>query len=238
MDGERLTLFTMPGSGSAIIEAQLAWLNLDHRLEDVGDIYEDAAAREKLAQINPLAQVPTLRLPDGTVLTESAAITLFLADFARRDDLVPGPRAPERAGFLRWLIFLVANLYPTFAYADKPERVRGWSGCGRALPGAGRRPCASALFCSRAGGGRALVPRTALQCNRPVCLGVVVLATGPNLAQSKHTTSSIDRGASGPAYGFARGPCPQLSQAVDLVRQPRTDGNPSFCHRAAPLLAC
>ena len=77
--------------------------------------------RSVLAQ-HPLAQVPTLVLPDGSVMSESAAITLLLADITGKDSLVPGPRAPERGKFLRWLVFLVANIYPTFTYADDPAR--------------------------------------------------------------------------------------------------------------------
>ena len=72
--------------------------------------------------VNPIAQIPTLVLDDGSVLTESAAITLHLVDLTSRDDLVPGPLSPERAAFLRWLIFLMANTYPTFTYADDPAR--------------------------------------------------------------------------------------------------------------------
>ncbi|HUQ52346.1 MAG TPA: glutathione S-transferase, partial [Gammaproteobacteria bacterium] len=30
--------------------------------------------------------------------------------------------AAERAAFLRWLVFLVANVYPTSTYADDPSR--------------------------------------------------------------------------------------------------------------------
>jgi GST-like protein len=66
--------------------------------------------------------VPTLILPDGQVMSESAAITLLLADLAGNDSLVPRPGAPERAAFLRWLVFIVANIYPTFTYADDPAR--------------------------------------------------------------------------------------------------------------------
>jgi GST-like protein len=55
-------------------------------------------------------------------MSESAAITLLLADIAGSDSLVPGPGAPERAAFLRWLVFIVANVYPTFTYADDPAR--------------------------------------------------------------------------------------------------------------------
>jgi GST-like protein len=66
--------------------------------------------------------VPTLVLPDGSVMSESAAITLLLADLTGQDSLVPPPQARERAPFLRWLVFLVANIYPTFTYADDPAR--------------------------------------------------------------------------------------------------------------------
>jgi len=55
-------------------------------------------------------------------MTESAAITLHLADVTGSEDLVPGPGAAERPSFLRWLVFLVANIYPTFTYADVPSR--------------------------------------------------------------------------------------------------------------------
>jgi GST-like protein len=55
-------------------------------------------------------------------MTESAAITLHLADITGSGDLVPAPGEAARSAFLRWLIFLVANLYPTFTYADDPAR--------------------------------------------------------------------------------------------------------------------
>jgi GST-like protein len=111
-----------PGWGSAIVEAQLAWYGLPFRFEDAGDLFDSEEARERLRPLNALTQVPVLVLPDGQVMTESAAITLHLADLTGRDDLVPGPTAPERAAFLRWLVFLVANVYPTFTYADLPGR--------------------------------------------------------------------------------------------------------------------
>ncbi len=115
-------LYGRPGWGSAIVEAQLVWYGLPFDYEAVGDLFKDPAARARLETVNPLAQVPTLVLPDGSVMSESAAITLLLADITGRDDLVPAPGARERAKFLRWLIFLVANIYPTFTYADDPAR--------------------------------------------------------------------------------------------------------------------
>ena len=118
----RMTLFGRPGWGSVLVEAQLAWLGLDHDFEAVDDLFASAEARDKLARVNPIAQVPTLILEDGQVMTESAAITLHLADLTGRQDLVPPPDAAERPEFLRWLIFVVANIYPTFTFADDPAR--------------------------------------------------------------------------------------------------------------------
>jgi len=115
-------LFGRPGWGSVIVEAQLAWYGLDYAVEDIDDLFKSAEARARLQPFNPLAQVPTLLLPGGEVMTESAAITLYLADVAASDALVPAPGEPDRARFLRWLVFLVANIYPTFTYADDPAR--------------------------------------------------------------------------------------------------------------------
>jgi GST-like protein len=117
-----LKLYGELGWGSAIVEAQLAWYGFEYEFEQVGDLFKSAEARRRLTSVNPLAQVPTLVLADGTVMTESAAITLLLADMANDDSLVPRAKDPLRPTFLRWLIFLVANVYPTYTYADDPSR--------------------------------------------------------------------------------------------------------------------
>lgn len=115
-------LYGRLGWGSAIVEAQLVWYGLPYTYEAVDDLFKSPDARLKLEKVNPLAQVPTLVMPDGSVMSESAAITLLLADITGKDSLVPAAGAPERAKFLRWLIFIVANIYPTFTYADDPAR--------------------------------------------------------------------------------------------------------------------
>ena len=115
-------LFGRPGWGSVIVEAQLAALGLPFDYETVPDLFRSEEARRNLAQHNPLAQLPTLQLPDGSILTESAAITLHLAEATGRGDFVPAIEDASRPQFLRWLVFLVANVYPTFTYADDPHR--------------------------------------------------------------------------------------------------------------------
>jgi GST-like protein len=113
------TLYARAGWGSALIETQLAWFVLTYRVEEIGDLHKDKGAGERLLPVNPLMQIPTLVLPDGQIMTESAAITLHFAEATGRNDLVPPPPRPQ---FLRWLVFLVANIYPTFTYADVPGR--------------------------------------------------------------------------------------------------------------------
>ena len=118
----KMRLFGEPGWGSTIVEAQLDWYGLEYDFERVGNLFESAEGRQRLSAVNPLAQIPTLVLGDGTVLAESAAITLHLAEITGQDSLVPRAGDAARWPFLRWLVFLVANVYPTYTYADQPSR--------------------------------------------------------------------------------------------------------------------
>jgi len=115
-------LYGHAGWGSAVIEAQLVWYQLAYEYIDAGNLFADGSALLELKKINPAGQVPTLILPDDSVMTESAAITLWLSEEQRSDDLVPAPHGPDRARFLRWLLFLVANIYPAYTYMDVPSR--------------------------------------------------------------------------------------------------------------------
>ena len=113
-------LYGARGCGSAIAEGMLALVGWSYGFVDVGGFEQPGPARDRLATVNPLAQVPAMVLEDGTVLTETAAIALFLADHA--PGLAPAAGTPERVRFLRLLVWLVANVYPTFTYGDAPER--------------------------------------------------------------------------------------------------------------------
>jgi GST-like protein len=117
----RPLLYAAEGCGSAIVEAAFRLAGIAHDTHWL-TFEELAPGHPLLAPLNPLAQVPTLVLPDGRVLTESAAIVLHIDDLAPLAGLVPIPGDPQRAVFLRWLVFLVSAIYPTFHYGDHPER--------------------------------------------------------------------------------------------------------------------
>lgn len=61
--------------------------------------------------VNPCGQVPALVLPDGAVMTESAALCLYLGDRHPESGLMPSLDDPARAKVLRWLIFAATQLY-------------------------------------------------------------------------------------------------------------------------------
>jgi glutathione S-transferase len=77
---------------------------------------------ESLARLNPLGQVPVLRLPDGEIMTESAAMALYLGDEYPEANLAPAPGSPDRAAYLRWLVYLATNIYMTGLAAYYPDR--------------------------------------------------------------------------------------------------------------------
>jgi GST-like protein len=115
------TLYGQRGSGSMIVEAALALAGAPVSHVEVS--WDDLGWHSgTLKELNPLGQLPTLITPDGQVLTESAAMMLHLADRFPEAGLVPPADHPQRAVFQRWLIFLVAAVYPTFTYGDVPER--------------------------------------------------------------------------------------------------------------------
>jgi glutathione S-transferase len=93
-------------------------------LAEIGVAYElvrverdDAQTDPSYLALNPLGVVPTL--VDGeVVVTESAAILLYLGDRYPESHLTPR----ERAEFYRWLIFLTNTLQTTMLRWLYPER--------------------------------------------------------------------------------------------------------------------
>lgn len=105
-----LTLYGAKASGSVAVEAALALLGLQYVLVE-GATWAEAAARERVAPANPMRQVPTLVLPDGEVMTESAAILIYLADLHPDARLAPAANDPRRRQFLRWMLYVSSAIY-------------------------------------------------------------------------------------------------------------------------------
>ena len=81
-----------------------------------------AVARlDELKRVNPIAQIPTLVLDDGSVLTESAAILIHLGLAHPESGLSPSDPA-RRAQQIRGLVYIAANCYAGIGILDYPER--------------------------------------------------------------------------------------------------------------------
>jgi GST-like protein len=115
------------GCGSVLAEAALVLAGIPYEREEI-DYTVAGPARDRLLALNPLGQVPTLVAPDGGVLTESAAIVLHVDELAPAARLLPPAGTPARRDALRWLVFFVAAIYPTFTYGDDPAKWVGDAG--------------------------------------------------------------------------------------------------------------
>jgi GST-like protein len=118
---EDFRLLGCRGCGSVIVEAAFRVAGIPYDYEEV-DYDEPGPQRDRLFSLNPLGQVPTLVMPDGGIMTESAAIVMLIDDKVPEAGLVPPAGVAERAPFLRWLFFLVGAVYPTFTYGDDPKK--------------------------------------------------------------------------------------------------------------------
>lgn len=114
------TLFGSAGSGSAAIEVALEVIGAPYRIVDAASWEPDSALAE-LKGANPLGQIPTLVLPGGGVLTESAAILIHLGLQHPGAGLLPDDPA-VRAQSIRGLVYIAANPYAAIGVIDYPER--------------------------------------------------------------------------------------------------------------------
>lgn len=113
-------LYGAQGSGSAAIEAALDICGAPWKLVRAAS-WRPGRNFEALKRINPLGLVPTLVLPDGSVMTESAAILMHLGEAFPDSGLLPAAPTP-RAQALRGLVYIAAHCYAAIGIIDYPER--------------------------------------------------------------------------------------------------------------------
>lgn len=107
---QALTLYGAAASGSVAVEAALTLLDIPFTVIE-GATWVSEAARDRVGDRNAMRQIPTLVLPGGETLTESAAILVWLADNHSASRLSPAPDAPTRGQFLRWMFFVSSAIY-------------------------------------------------------------------------------------------------------------------------------
>jgi len=115
------TLYGDLGSGAFSAEAALAEAGAPYSFEPVS-LDRNEQKQPAFLAINPSGKIPALRLPEGEIVTESAAILLTLADHFPQARLLPPQASPDRAQAYRWLAFMAGEIYPIVEIVDYPER--------------------------------------------------------------------------------------------------------------------
>jgi glutathione S-transferase len=108
-------------TGSLAIEAALSEAGAEFEIIPV-NLKAGETQTEEFARLNPRRQLPVLTLPDGSSMSEGAAILLHIADAFPEARLAPSPGSPARAQHDRWLLFMAVNVYEGELRKLNPDR--------------------------------------------------------------------------------------------------------------------
>jgi len=119
-----LKLYGTPPTRALRVVWLLNELGLEHELHPV-DLMQDEHHQQDFLSLNPAAKVPVL-VDGDLVLTESAAIQLYLAEKYPQAGFIP-ETLEDRAQMYRWMFFLVTEVEQplwriarhTFVYPDE-----------------------------------------------------------------------------------------------------------------------
>ena len=106
-----LTLFYSTGTCSTITHIALEEAGLP--FEGIEVSWQRKLNLDKLAEVNPLGQVPVAVI-DGKPLTQGLAILQYISDQAPGKKLLPPPGSPQFYQALSWLSFAAADYQKAF----------------------------------------------------------------------------------------------------------------------------
>lgn len=112
MTAPDLTLYASVASRSFTARWMLEELGVPYQVRAV-DIRNGEQKSPDYLRLNPMGKVPTLTDGDH-VVTETAAICLYLADRYGYGTLAPRVEDAGRAAYLRWAVFSTAVLEPAY----------------------------------------------------------------------------------------------------------------------------
>lgn len=116
-----MKLYFSPGACSLSPHIVLREAGLKFDLEQVDLKAKKTKSGEDFWQVNPKGYVPTLKLDDGTVLTEGPAIVQYVADRKPEAKLAPPAGSIERLRLVEWLNFISTELHKGFSPLFAPD---------------------------------------------------------------------------------------------------------------------
>ncbi len=120
-----MKLFYVPGTCSLSPHIVLREMGAEFALDKVDRHTKVAASGVNYNQLNPKSYVPGLQLDDGTLLTEGAAIVMYLADQNGGEKVAPKAGTKERYKMQEWLVFISSELHKNFGalFRKSPDPV-------------------------------------------------------------------------------------------------------------------
>lgn len=125
-----MQLFFAPFACSLASHITLREAGLDAELVQVTLSTKTTATGDDFLAISPKGQVPTLRLDDGSILTEGPAVVQYLADLSPASGLMPAS-GRDRYLVLQWLNYISTEIHKgCFALMFNPAapaEAKGWA---------------------------------------------------------------------------------------------------------------
>lgn len=110
-----MKLYYAPGACSLASHIALHETGLPFEIEKVDLATKKTALGDDFMQINPKGYVPTIKLDDGSIMTEGGAVLQYIADQQPDSELAPKAGTMERYRLQEWLTFIGTEIHKMFS---------------------------------------------------------------------------------------------------------------------------
>ncbi|WP_280561807.1 MULTISPECIES: glutathione transferase GstA [unclassified Chromohalobacter] len=121
-----MKLYLKPGSCAMAVHIALEEAELTYEIDKVDLAAKKTESGEDYLAISPNGYVPALVLDDGEVMTEAAAILLYVANLAPEAEMAPSPGSKAYFELLGQLVFISTELHKNFSPFFKPNSGDTW----------------------------------------------------------------------------------------------------------------
>ncbi len=125
-----MKLYYSPGACSLASHIALYETGLPFEVDRLIKTTKMTTGGEDFMQINPKGYVPTIKLDDGSILTEGAAVLQYIADQKPDSGLAPKCGSMERYRLQEWLTFISSEIHKSFSpmfNKDATEDVKNYA---------------------------------------------------------------------------------------------------------------
>src|SRR5580692_9804477 len=125
-----MKLFTRPGTCSLATDIALREAGVDFELVKVSRHTGKTSDGVDFTEINSKGYVPALRLDNGELLTENAALLQYIGDLNPAAKLAPPAGTLERYRLNEWLAYINSEVHKSYSplfYAHAPEAMKDYA---------------------------------------------------------------------------------------------------------------